>query len=110
MDLNFSVRVRAHEKRVTGMQPFVVDWKDKFCIVPTGYGKSLIYQSVPFIFDVCLGQESCYSIIVISLLNSLCYRSDPECSKPTGRQVQLQVIGDCFLFANNMIDSLQTAV
>ena len=49
----------------------------------------------------------------IAIKRPIFNRWDLECSQSqhsTGRQVHLQVIGDCFLFANNMMDSLQTAV
>ena len=45
---------------------------DTICILPTGYGKSLIHQLLPFVFDAYLGYENTSSsIIVISPLNAL---------------------------------------
>ena len=45
---------------------------DTICILPTGYGKSLIHQLFPFVFDAYLGYENTSSsIIVISPLNAL---------------------------------------
>ena len=48
--------------------------KDTICILPTGYGKSLIYQLLPHVheFDYFLSSEEHSSlIIVVSPLNAL---------------------------------------
>ena len=46
--------------------------KDTICILPTGYGKSLIYQLLPNLFDCFLSSEEySSSIIVVSPLNAL---------------------------------------
>ncbi|XP_003391654.2 PREDICTED: ATP-dependent DNA helicase Q-like 3, partial [Amphimedon queenslandica] len=50
----------------------VLDGKDVFCALPTGYGKSIIYRILPTAFDYLLGREPGHSIVVcISPLNSL---------------------------------------
>ena len=53
------------ESRYEAVKAVVVDRKDTICILPTGHGKSLIYQLLPFIFDAYLGNEN------TSLLNAL---------------------------------------
>ena len=60
------------ENQVEAVKAVVVERKDTICILPTGYGKSLIYQLLPFVFDAYLGYENTSSsIIVISPLNAL---------------------------------------
>lgn len=41
----------------------VVDRRDKLVLLPTGYGKSLIYQTLPLIFD---HMESSSSSVIIA--------------------------------------------
>ena len=46
--------------------------KDTICILPTGYGKSLIYQLLPHVFDYFLSSEEDSSSIILGLpLNAL---------------------------------------
>ena len=46
--------------------------KDCLCVLPTGYGKSLIYQLLPFVFDELLSEGKCSScVIVVSSLNAI---------------------------------------
>ena len=60
------------ESQYEAVKAVVVERKDTICILPTGYGKSLIYQLLPFVFDAYLGYENTNSsIIVISPLNAL---------------------------------------
>lgn len=44
--------------------------KDVFAVLPTGYGKTLCYQSLPYIFNQVFfgGKDHCSIIIVISPL------------------------------------------
>ena len=42
------LELNAHQKRA--IQAIVVDKKDVFVNLPTGFGKSLIYQALPFVF------------------------------------------------------------
>ena len=58
------------ECQYEAVKALVVDRKDTFCILPTGYGKPLIYQLLPFVLDVYLDQKRS-SIIIISPLNVL---------------------------------------
>ena len=45
--------------------------KDVFMILPTGFGKSVCYQVLPFVFDHQLGLVAGSSIIVVSPLIAL---------------------------------------
>lgn len=63
--------IKLKECQYEAVKAVVVDGKDTLCVLPTGYGKSLIYQLLPFIFDAYLGIEKGSSIIVISPLNAL---------------------------------------
>ena len=64
--------IELKECQYEAIKAVVVDQRDTLCILPTGYGKSLIYQLLPFVFDACLGHENTgSSVIVISPLNAL---------------------------------------
>ncbi|KAL5510411.1 hypothetical protein EMCRGX_G005949 [Ephydatia muelleri] len=39
--------------------------RDVFAILPTGFGKSLCYASLPVAFDKCQKKERGYSIVVV---------------------------------------------
>jgi superfamily II DNA helicase RecQ len=49
----------------------VVDRRDTLCVLPTGYGKSLIYQLLPFVFNALCNEDAASSVILISPLNAL---------------------------------------
>lgn len=50
----------------------IVQGKDCLVVLPTGYGKSLIYQCLPSLFDYILKLSEVKStVIVVSPLNSL---------------------------------------
>ena len=51
------LELNAHQKRA--IQAIVVDKKDVFVNLPTGFGKSLIYQALPFVF----GEERCVTTL-----------------------------------------------
>ena len=63
---NVSLRVQQKE----AMRNIVVLRKDTLIILPTGFGKSLIFQLLPFVFDSSLGATK-YFILVVSPLNAL---------------------------------------
>lgn len=49
----------------------MLEKKDTLCVLPTGYGKSIIYQLLPFMFECYdVGADSCI-VLVISPLNAL---------------------------------------
>ena len=46
--------------------------KDCLCVLPTGCGKSLIYQLLPFVFDELQSEGKCSScVIVVSSLSAI---------------------------------------
>ena len=46
--------------------------KDCLCVLPTVYGKSLIYKLLPFVFDELQSEGKCSScVIVVSPLNAI---------------------------------------
>ena len=54
----------------------IYDGKDVFLWLPTGYGKSICYQVLPFLFDFKLGKTSsspteCSVVLIVSPLVSL---------------------------------------
>ena len=60
------------EAQYEALKRVVFKGKDTICILPTGYGKSLIYKLLPNVFDFFLSsEENSSSIIVVSSLNAL---------------------------------------
>ena len=60
------------EAQYEALKSVVFQGKDTICILPTGYGKSLIYQLLPYVFDYfSSSEENSSSIIVVSPLNAL---------------------------------------
>lgn len=63
------------DKQYEALVSIVQNKKDTICVLPTGYGKSLIYQLLPFMFDMySLADERGLSssfILVISPLNAI---------------------------------------
>lgn len=68
-------KLRIKEQQYEAMNTIVADGKDTVCVLPTGYGKSLIYQLLPLVFDFYLSGgnpiSSGSSVIVISPLNAI---------------------------------------
>ena len=60
------------EAQYEALKNVVFDRRDTMCVLPTGYGKSLIYQLLSCTFDYFLSSDiGNSSIIVVSLLNAL---------------------------------------
>jgi len=60
--------LNTHQK--TAISPVIEKKKDVFVNLPTGFGKSLIYQALPTVFDV-LRSSSGHIVVVVSPLISL---------------------------------------
>ena len=63
---NVSLRVQQKE----AIWNIVFLRKDTLIILPTGFGKSLIFQLLPFVFDSWLGAKKSF-ILIVSPLNAL---------------------------------------
>ena len=65
--------IELKECQYEAVKAVVVDEKDTLCVLPTGYGKSLVYQLLPFVFDAYMGRQNAATncVIVISPLNAL---------------------------------------
>ena len=50
--------IRLMECQYKAVKAVVIEKKDTMCVLPTGYGKSLIYQLLPTVFDVLDCEES----------------------------------------------------
>ena len=59
------------EAQYEALKSVVFEGKDTICILPTGYGKSLIYQLLPHVFDYFLSREDSSSIILVLPLYAL---------------------------------------
>ena len=60
------------EAQYEALKSVVFEGKDTICILPAGYGKSLIYQLLPHVFDYFLSSEEDSSLIILVLpLNAL---------------------------------------
>lgn len=65
--------IELKECQYEAVKAVVVDRKHSLCVLPTGYGESLIYQLLPFICDAYMGRQNAGGnyVIVISPLNVL---------------------------------------
>ena len=66
-----SLEIAVKECQYEAVKAIVIEKKDKLCVLPPGYGKSLIYQLLPTVFDVHLDCEDSSSVIDISPSNAL---------------------------------------
>ena len=66
--INFDLRT----EQIMALSTVASREKDCLRILPTGYGKSLIYQLLPFVFDELQSEGKCSScVIVVSPLNAI---------------------------------------
>ena len=50
--------LKLKEGQYEALKSVVVEGKDTICVLPTGYGKSLIYQILPYVFDFFSGDDN----------------------------------------------------
>ena len=68
LHINFDLRT----EQMMALSTVTSREKDCLCVLPTGYGKSLIYQLLPFVFDELQYKWKCSSCgIVVSPLNAI---------------------------------------
>jgi len=61
--------LNTHQKEA--IMQLVLEERDVFISLPTGFGKSIIFQALPLVFDECKPQSTGHIVIVISPLLSL---------------------------------------
>ena len=84
--------IKLKEGQYEALKSVVVEGKDTVCVLPTGYGKSLIYQLLPYLFDVYNNnseEKKQSAIIVLSPLNAL---MEDQISKLKGTVKVVKVI------------------
>lgn len=88
------------EGQYEALKSLVVNAGDTVCVLPTGYGKSLIYQLLPNVFDFYCNsgnQQKASSVIVVSPLNAL---MEDQISKVEGNVKVMKVTDDAVGLAN----------
>ena len=69
--LGFKENFALKEKQYQAIVNIVRLKKDCLVVLPTGYGKSLVYQCLPLVFDSVLRSNTKNAVIIVSPLNSL---------------------------------------
>ena len=64
-------RFKIEPKQEEALQKIVLDGQDCLIVLPTGYGKSLIYQPLPSLFDRVAKDSSKEKSVVVSPLTAL---------------------------------------
>ena len=59
--INFDLRT----EQMMALSTLASREKDCLCVLPTGYGKSLIYQLLPFVFDELQSEGKCSSCVIV---------------------------------------------
>ena len=68
LHINFDLRT----EQMMALSTVASGEKDCLCVLPTGYGKSLIYQLLPFVFGELQSEGKCSSCVtVVSPLNAI---------------------------------------
>ena len=88
------------EEQKASLYAVTLKKQDCLCILPTGFGKSLIFQLVPFVVDR-LGKVSHSCVLVVSPLNAII--SD-QIEKLKERGVSVKVLKEDDQFVNQSID------
>ena len=92
--------LKLKEGQYEALKSMVVDARDTVCVLPTGYGKSLIYQLLPNVLDFyCYrgNQQTTASVIVVSPLNAL---MEDQISKVEGNVKVMKVTDDAASLTN----------
>ena len=84
-DLHISFNLKGEQKRALEA---IYNGEDVFCLLKTGFGKSLIYQLSPFLLSRKTGNENLF-VIVLSPLNSI--------MKDQVRQMCMKGVKACYL-------------
>ena len=82
------------EKQLECISSIVCDGRDVRAVLLTGYGKSVIYQILPDVFDIMLGTEKSM-VLVISPLNAL---MQDQITKLKDRGISCSLIVTCTFF------------
>ena len=91
--------VQLYEDQIRLIKAFL-DGKNIFFSAPTSYGKSIVYQSLPWIFDVVNEQTvGCSTLIVVSPLQSL---MEDQCN----RMKDIGISSIALLYENSEDDSI----
>ena len=90
----FTLEERQLERELECISSIVCDGKDVLAVLPTGYGKSVIYQILPDVFDIMLGTEKSI-VLVISPLNAL---MQDQITKLKDRGISCSLIVTCPYF------------
>jgi len=77
----------------------ILQSRDTFIVLPTGYGKSRIYFHLPELFEMITGEKSC--ILIISPLQALML---DQVEKLTRLGIKATVVGECQKDKGNEMD------
>ena len=83
-------RFKIKRKQKDALQKIVLDSQDCLIVLPTGYGKSLIYQLLPSLFDRVSKESSKDKAIVLSVIS--CVTTIPNIFVVTAARVTLQAV------------------
>ena len=83
-------RFKIKPKQKDALQKIVLDSQDCLIVLPTGYGKSLIYQLLPSLFDRVSKESSKDKAIVLSVIS--CVTTIPNIFFVTAARVTLQTV------------------
>ncbi len=84
-----SLHLTLKKEQMECLSSVITDGKDILAVLPTGYGKSLIYQLLPDVFDQYLVVQDSI-VLVISPLNALMYDQIAKLNKRGIRACMIQ--------------------
>lgn len=68
--IKLSLSIALKKEQESALRAVVVENKDCLCVLPTGFGKSLIFQLIPLVCDSMSGRTDSV-VIVVSPLNAI---------------------------------------